>query len=244
MNTALFVTCLGDTFYPDAVEATVDVLSRLGCSVDCPPGQTCCGQPMFNAGYFDQARSVARHFVKVFAETTGPIIAPSSSCAAMVRNHFPRLFRDSADELALAEAVGERTFEFCEYLVKHLDVDLAAMGARFDGSVTFHCSCHFRELGLWDEPVDLIGRIPGLRYVPLENIDHCCGFGGTFSVNFPHVSGRMAADKVRAVEATGADWLVFADPGCAMNLTGFANRQGRPLRAMHVAELVRRSLGG
>ncbi len=244
METALFVTCLGDTFYPEAVEATAGVLGRLGCKVACPPRQTCCGQPMFNAGYFDQARSVARHFVEVFSATTGPIIAPSSSCAAMVRVHFRRLFEDSPGELARAEEVGERTFEFCEYLVKHLDVDLAAMGARFDGSVTFHCSCHFRQLGLWDEPIELIRRIPGVRYMPLEKIDQCCGFGGTFSVNFPHVSGRMAEDKVRSIEAAGADWLVFADPGCAMNITGYANRQGLALRAMHVAELVQRSLGG
>jgi L-lactate dehydrogenase complex protein LldE len=244
MNASVFVTCLGDTFYPHAVRAAVKVLERMGVTVACPPGQTCCGQPMFNAGYFDQALSVARRFVKVFQDTQGFIVTPSSSCAAMVRHFYPRLFREDAEGLKAAQAVGERTFEFCEFLVKHLKVDLTGRGARFEDSVTFHYSCHFRPLGIKEEPINLIRQIAGLEYFPLKKIDNCCGFGGTFSLNFPHVSGAMAADKVQCIKETGADWLVFADAGCAMNITGYANRAGTPVKAMHIAELIEKALGG
>jgi L-lactate dehydrogenase complex protein LldE len=192
---------------------------------------------MFNAGYFDQAKSVARHFLDVFSRTEGPIIAPSSSCAAMVRLHYPRLVGDD-DRL---EAVASRTFEFSEYLVKHLDADL---DAAFKGSVTFHRSCHFRSLGMEKEPIDLIQRIKDIEYIPLEKMEQCCGFGGTFSLNFPHVSQKMAAEKVACIRRTGAEWLVFADPGCAMNILGYAHRTGAPLKAMHLAELLDRAMGG
>jgi len=244
MNAAVFVTCLGDTFYPGAVRAAVRVLRKLGVNVACPPKQTCCGQPMYNAGYFDRARPVARHFIDVFKETEGPIVAPSSSCAAMVRKHFPRLFRDDLKYLRAAKAVGERTFEFCEFLVHHLDLDPNQFGAYLEESVTFHYSCHFRALGIRNEPVKLIQSIPGVRYIPLERMDECCGFGGTFSLNFPHVSGAMVADKVQSILDTGAGCLVFADAGCAMNITGYANRINQPIRAMHIAELIDRALGG
>ena len=240
----LFVTCLGDTFYPDAVGATVRVLERLGFKMTSPAGQTCCGQPLFNAGYFDQAKGVARHFLDVFSKTTGPIITPYSSCAGMVRDHYPRLFEDEPEERERALAVGARTFEFTEFLVKHLDVDLAALGARFEESVTFHYSCHFRAIEIRDEPVALIRQIDGIDYLPLENMEQCCGFGGSFSIHFPHLSGKMAAEKVEAIRKTGARWLVFSDAGCAMNITGTARRNGTPIRAMHLAELIDRALGG
>jgi L-lactate dehydrogenase complex protein LldE len=244
MNANIFVTCLADTFYPGFARAAVGLLERFGMKVACPPGQTCCGQPMFNAGYFGEARAVAARFLDVFEGTTGPIVAPSSSCAAMVRTHYARLFRDAPEQLERAREVGERTFELCEFLVRELDVDLAAEGAFFEGSVTFHRSCHYRRLGISEEPIDLIRQIAGLRYLPLDGIDECCGFGGTFSVNFPEVSGAMAAAKLERIERTGADWLIVADPGCAMNITGYANRVGRPLPVLHVAELIERALGG
>jgi L-lactate dehydrogenase complex protein LldE len=244
MDLTLFVTCLGDTFYPGAVRSALNVLRRLGFKVAVPHDQTCCGQPMFNAGYFDQARVVARRFLDVFVTTAGPIVTPSSSCAAMIREHYPRLFRDDPGNLERARSVGSRTYEFSQFLVQRIGVNLAALGARFEGSATFHRSCHFRPLGVVDEPVDLIRQIDGLDYRPLERMEQCCGFGGTFAVNFPHVSERMTEDKLACIERTGADRLIFADAGCAMNLTGYASRVGRPLEAMHIAELIDRSLGG
>ena len=244
MKASVFVTCLGDTFYPGAVRAARNVLERLGLDVACPGEQTCCGQPMFNAGYLDRARSVAGHFLKVFAETDGPIVCPSSSCAAMVRVHFERLFQDSETELGAARAVGKRTYEFSEFLVKELHADPAALGAHLDKSVTFHKSCHFRALGIDGEPIDLITRIPGIRYSPLDGIDQCCGFGGTFSLNFPHISAEMASRKAASIVETGAELLVFADPGCAMNITGYANREGKPIKAVHIAELIEQALEG
>lgn len=243
MKATVFVTCLADTFYPSAAWAMVVVLERLGYRPTCPGDQTCCGQPMFNAGHFDASQAVARHFVKVFKDTAGPIIAPSGSCVAMVRHHYPRLFRDDARLRAEAEKVARRTYEFSEFLVKHANVDLADMGARFDDSVTYHFSCHFRPLGLTDEPVRLIQQIGEIDYRPLERLDQCCGFGGTFSVHMPHLSKGLVEDKVRCVLATQANWLVFSDAGCVMNITGYANRIGTPLRALHLAELIERSLG-
>jgi len=244
MKGILFVTCLGDTFYPGAVRAAVRVLERSGMEVRCPPDQTCCGQPMFNAGYFDRSAGVARRFLKVFGDTEDPIIAPSSSCAAMVRVHYPRLFRDDPKALEVARCIGERTYEFCEFLVNHLEVNLAEMGARFEESVTYHHSCHFRGLASGNDPVDLIEQIPDIRYIPLKEMDTCCGFGGTFSLNLPHVSGNMTARKLQCILDTGADWLVFADPGCALNITGYAHRIGKPVKAMHIAELIHKALGG
>lgn len=244
MEAALFVTCLADTFFPDAARATLRVLEKLGYKVACPPGQTCCGQPMFNAGYFEQALPVAKHFLEVFEETSGPIIAPSSSCAAMVRVHYPRLFQDDPALLERAARVGGRVFELCEFLCKELNADLSRHGARFEDSVTFHMSCHFRALEVRDEPIRLIKQIAGIEYIPLEKMEECCGFGGTFSVNFPHISERMAADKLECIRKTGAKRLIFADPGCAVNILGYAHRRATPLKAMHIAELIDGALGG
>jgi len=243
MNATLFVTCLADTFYPEAAVATLRVLRRLGYHVRCPDGQTCCGQPMFNAGHFDQSSTAARHFVDVFRDAQGPIIGPSSSCVAMVRQHYDRLFADDPAYRQAAAELAKRTFEFSEFLVKHVRLDPAAMGARFNDSVTYHYSCHFRPLGIVDEPISLIQRIPGIDYRPLERLTQCCGFGGTFSVNFPHVSEGMVRDKVDCIRRTGANWLIFSDAGCAMNITGYANRTGQPIQAMHLAQLIDQSLG-
>ncbi|MBU1701974.1 MAG: (Fe-S)-binding protein [Candidatus Eisenbacteria bacterium] len=243
MKATLFVTCLGDTFYPRIGRATLRVLERIGHIVSVPRDQTCCGQPMFNAGYFDEARAVARRFLDLFDETTGPIIAPSSSCAAMVRLHYPELFKEEALYRAKADTVGKRTFEFCEFLVHQQKFRMADWGGRFDRSVTFHRSCHYRGLGIKEEPIDLIKQIPGIRYIPLEKIDQCCGFGGTFSLNLPHVSRAMAAEKVEAIQRSGAELLIYADPGCLMNITGYAHRIGAELPVLHIAELLDQAMG-
>jgi L-lactate dehydrogenase complex protein LldE len=198
---------------------------------------------MFNAGYFDEARRVARNFLDIFDRTNGPIVAPSSSCAAMVRLHYPELFKDDAEYAGKARAVGERTFEFCEFLVRRLKFDFGDSGRRFEHAVTFHRSCHYRGLGITDEPADLIRKIPGIRYIPLAGSEECCGFGGAFSLYLPHISREMAAEKVASIRATGAELLIYADPGCIMNITGYAHRNGIELPVMHIAELLDASMG-
>ena len=199
---------------------------------------------MYNAGYFDQSREVARHTVKVFLDSDSPIIVPSSSCAAMIKYHYLELFKDEPEWLRKAKQVSERVFEFVQFLVLELKVDLSQFKLRFDESVTFHRSCHYRSLDIVDEPIDLIKQIPNIKYIPLENIDQCCGFGGTFSVKFPHISEHMVEDKCQAIYNTGADWLIFGDAGCTMNITGYANRISKPIKAMHIAELLDISMKG
>jgi L-lactate dehydrogenase complex protein LldE len=243
MNGTVYITCLGDTFYTDIVKAMRRVLGQFGVDTACPPGQTCCGQPMFNAGYFKDAAKAAAHFIDVFGEMDGPIICPSASCTAMVRDQYPILFKDDPKMLAKANKVAARTFEFTEFVVKELKVDLTDFNAAFDASVTFHYSCHFRHLNMTDEPAELIKQIKGIEYIPLKRMDQCCGFGGTFSVNYPHVSEKMVEDKVKCIRETGAEWLIFADAGCAMNITGYASKSGQPIKAMHIAELIDKAIG-
>ena len=244
MKATLFTTCLGDSYFPEDVAAAVSLLRRLGHEVTWPDAQTCCGQPMFNAGHHEPSARVVRHFLDVFTPTGGTIVAPSSSCAAMVREHFPRLFRDDPARLAQAEALGRRTFELCEFLLKRTNFDPAVAGARFEGAVTCHVSCHYRALELGDAIADLVRRVPGVDYRPLDRWEECCGFGGTFALNVPHVSRAMVKAKVESISRTGAEWLVHGDPGCALNIAGYAKREGIPLKAIHVARFLDRALDG
>jgi len=239
----LFVTCLADTFYPQAAQALVKIIERLGWSWTCPKEQTCCGQPMFNAGYFDQAQKAAKHFIEVFEQTNADIVCPSGSCTAMIRHQYPRLFQNDAPWLERAKKLADRTFEISEYLVNVAKIDFKSLNPKFSDSVTYHYSCHLRPLGVTDEPIRLINQIVGIDYRPLNRIEQCCGFGGTFSINYPHISQALVRDKVQSILDTNAEWLIFSDAGCAMNITGYANRIGKPLRAMHLTELLAKSLG-
>ncbi len=243
MDVKVFITCLADTFYLDVARSLRNVLKKVGVGTTCPPGQTCCGQPMFNAGYFKDARTAACHFIDIYKDIDGDIISPSASCTAMVKEHYPRLFKDDPIMLKESLAISGRIYEFTEYLIKVAKIDLAGMKARFEDSVTFHQSCHFRHLGITDEPANLIKQIGGIEYRPLERIDQCCGFGGTFSVNYPHISKKMVADKVECIRATGASYLVYADAGCAMNILGYANKIGNPVKGLHIAQLIDMATG-
>ncbi len=233
MRVSLFITCLTDTFYPQVGRAVVAVLRRCGCEVDLPDGQTCCGQPMFNNGYHRDAADLARRMIDLF-EDSAYIVTPSGSCCAMVREHYPRLLPGDPRGGALAE----RTFEFVEFLHNVLRIDLRAMGCRYPAAATYHYSCHLRGLGMTDEAVRLLQQIDGLTYRPLERIDQCCGFGGTFAVKFPEISGPMIDDKTNCIRRTGADVLVCNDGGCAMNIAGALHRAGSDIRVRHIAELI------
>lgn len=235
MKVSLMVTCLGEMFYPDACEATVRVLRRVGAEVGFPGAQTCCGQPMFNSGFHRDAREVARHTLGVFASDL-PVVTPSGSCAAMIRLGYPELFHDDPEMARRAEDLAARTFELSEFLVKVLRVE--EVGARFSGRVAYHYACHLRGLGLTDEGVRLIRNVRGVEPVELERWDQCCGFGGSFSVRYPEVSGAIVGDKVDCIVRSGADAVVATDAGCLMNIAGAMRRRGVGTRAMHLAELL------
>ena len=226
---ALFVTCIVDQLFPNVGIAMTNVLERLGYEVDFPAAQTCCGQPAFNSGYPDEARAVARHFLNVFSDAEY-IIVPSGSCTSMIAHHYEDLFREPP-------AVSKRVWEFSRFLTDVACVD--DVGARFDGVVTYHDSCHaLRELQIKDSPRRLLAKVQGLTLREMEAAEECCGFGGTFSVKFPEVSGGMARTKIDSILKTEAGTVVSIDSSCLMQLQGAIQRAGLPIRTMHLAEVL------
>jgi L-lactate dehydrogenase complex protein LldE len=235
LRVSLLVTCLGDALFPEVGVATVRLLRRLGHAVDFPAAQTCCGQPHFNSGYHDDAHALARHTLDAFAGSE-VVVAPSGSCAAMVKLEYPGLFRGDPAWHARAADLARRTHELSDFLVNVLGLE--DVGARFAGRVTYHMACHLRGLGLVTEPERLLRRVRGLEYVPLERADECCGFGGSFAVRYPGISGAMVCDKAALVERTGADAVVATDAGCLMNIAGRLRRTGSRVRALHLAQVL------
>jgi L-lactate dehydrogenase complex protein LldE len=235
-SVTLFIQCLVDTHYPEVAEAMVGVLRRLGISLTCPGDQTCCGQPAFNSGYRRQARNAAQHFIEIF-EDAAIIICPSGSCVNMVRHHYAELLQNDIKWLERARHLAQRTYEFSEYLVDVLGVD--DLGARFDGRVTYHDSCHLlRGIGVRQQPRTLLQHVSGLDFVEMQDSDYCCGFGGTFSVKYPEISDAMVTDKVKNIMHTQADAVVGCDMGCLMNIQGKLSRLGSPIRVMHLAQIL------
>lgn len=233
----LFITCLAEQFFPGVLERMVELLERLDVQVEFPEEQTCCGQPFFNSGFQSEARQVARKWLDIFARTEGYIVSPSGSCVDLVRHHYPELFPAGTPEHSRALEVTSRVREFSEFLVKELHVtDLAA---RFPHKVTYHASCHLlRGLGVSDEPKTLLKNVRDLELVPLEGEQTCCGFGGVFSVIYPEVSKSMMEDKIRAIEASGAEAVVACDAGCLMNIAGGIRRSGSHIQALHLIDVL------
>jgi L-lactate dehydrogenase complex protein LldE len=233
----LFVTCLVDAFYPNVGAATVELLERLGWTVEFPWDQTCCGQPAFNAGFTTEARKMAVHTLEVLDATDGPIVLPSGSCAEMIVHHIPGLVADQPALAARAERVAARTRELTSFLVDELGV--TDVGATASGTVTYHPSCHgLRGLGLTHQPQALIDAVAGAERVELPDATECCGFGGLFSVKMPDVSGAMLTTKLDNVEASGADTLVGGDVSCLMHMEGGLRKRGSSMRVCHIAELL------
>ena len=233
----LFVTCIVDTLYPEIGEAVVRVLERAGVRVEFPPDQTCCGQPAFNAGLWSQAKTMAKHTIRVFEATSGPIVVPSGSCAAMLRHHYLELFRNDPSWLARAEKLAERIFEFTEYLVDRLGI--VDLGAQFNGLLTYHSSCHLlRMLGIDRQPRALLAHVRGARIVELSGTQECCGFGGVFSIEHPELSAAMLDRKIADIAAAGADTVVACDAGCLTHINGGLHRQGKKQRAVHIAQIL------
>jgi L-lactate dehydrogenase complex protein LldE len=229
------ITCLGDALFPDVGVATVHLLRRLGVKVDFPGAQTCCGQPHFNSGYQDYARALARHTIQAFANGQR-VVTPSGSCAAMVKLEYPELFHTDLVWHGRAEDLAHRTHELSDFLVNVLGME--DVGARFAAKATYHMACHLRGLGLTTEPERLLRQVRGLEYIPLERADECCGFGGSFAVRYPGISGAMVQDKAAWIEKTGADTVVATDAGCLMNIAGCLRRRGSKVQPLHLAEVL------
>jgi L-lactate dehydrogenase complex protein LldE len=227
---SLFVTCLVDLFRPEVGEATVRVLERQGVHVDFPADQTCCGQAHFNAGYREEARAMAEHFCEVFAASEA-IVAPSGSCVAMVRRHYPELVGERTARVAA------RTWELTGYLRHVLGAE--DVGAALSAHAVYHGSCHLqRELGTPEDPRALLRHVRGLKVTEPADPDQCCGFGGTFSMTMPEVSTAMADAKIERIRATGASVLVGADTACLLHLEGRMRRQGCASCVMHIAQVL------
>ena len=240
MRVSLLVTCLGDALFPEVGVATVRLLRRMGHEVDFPAAQTCCGQPHFNSGYHEDARVLARHTINTFAGA-GTVVSPSGSCTAMVKLEYPELFHDDPSWHARAVELAARTHELSDFLVNVLKVE--DVGARFEGKVCYHMACHLRGLNLLGEPERLLQKVRGLELVPLGRFDECCGFGGSFSVRYPGISGAMVCDKVKFIEESGADAVVATDAGCLMNIAGRLRRIGSRVRALHLAQVLESTAG-
>ena len=238
MKVALFIPCYVDLIYPQVGVSTVRVLRRLGVEVTYPKGQTCCGQPAFNSGFFDEARGVARHFLDVFEnESFDYIVCPSGSCTAMVSHYYPFLFEELPEERERMESLASQAREFSDFLVNVLGVE--DLGAHYKGEAVFHTGCHQRrELGVLEEPQRLLGDVNGLDLLDWENEELCCGFGGTFAVKMPDVSVAMADEKIKALEKSGADTLVSCDSSCLMHLEGRLRRTGHDTRVLHLAQIL------
>jgi L-lactate dehydrogenase complex protein LldE len=240
MRVSLFVTCLADVMYPQVGESVVRLLSRYGCEVDFPQMQICCGQPAFNSGYQDEAREVARGMIRAF-EHSDYMVSPSGSCTGMIHHYYPYLFENEPLWKAKAEALVEKTYEFSQFLVKVLGV--SDMGAIFEEKVTYHPSCHaMRLLGVKEEPMQLLENVKGVEFVELSHKEDCCGFGGTFAVKMADMSEAMVCEKAKHVVETGATVLVGTDMGCLMNIDGRLNKEGKPIRVMHLAELLEKGV--
>ena len=233
---ALLVTCLVDLFRPTVGFAAVALLEQAGCTVEVPRAQTCCGQPAYNSGDRADAKAIARQVIAAFAGYDY-VVAPSGSCAGMVKVHYPELFADEAETLAAAKELASRTHELVSFLV---DVrGMTEVAARWDRSAAFHDSCSsLREIGVKAQPRRLLASVAGLRLHELPSAEMCCGFGGTFCVKYPEISDKMVSDKAAEIAATGADAVLAGDLGCLLNIAGKLLRLGVPVEARHIAEVL------
>jgi L-lactate dehydrogenase complex protein LldE len=231
----LFVTCLVDLIRPSVGFATAKLLHDAGCSVEVPP-QSCCGQPAFNSGDRATAIEIAQQVIEAFSPYDY-VVAPSGSCAGMLKVHYPELFRGDPNWQPRADALAEKTYELVSFLVDVCGVDRVT--ARLDATATYHDSCSgLRELGVRDQPRRLLATVAGLRLAEMGDANVCCGFGGTFCVKYPEISNAIVGKKAAAIMATGADLLLAGDLGCLMNMAGKLQRDGANVQARHVAEVL------
>lgn len=235
MNVSIFVPCFIDQLYPNVAFDMVKVLEKAGCTVSYNTNQTCCGQPAFNAGFWGEAKDVCSKFLKDFSDAEY-IIAPSASCVGFVRNYYHKLFDNSSVHNDVKN-LADKTYEFSEFMIKVLQVD--DVGAKLDGKATYHDSCAgLRECHIKQEPRQLLSKVKGLELTEMNDVETCCGFGGTFAVKFEPISIAMADQKVNNAKDTGAQYLISTDMSCLMHLGGYIKNNGTNIRVMHLAEVL------
>lgn len=235
MNVQLFIPCFVDQLYPQTAFNMVKVLKKAGCTVDYNVNQTCCGQPAFNAGFWDEARAVCSKFISDFGGSDY-IVAPSASCTGFVRNYYTKLFDNSTRHNEVKD-LQKRTFEFTEFLVNVLHVD--SFGASFHVKATYHDSCAgLRECRIKEEPRKLLSNVEGLQLVEMNDVETCCGFGGTFAVKFDSISIGMADQKALNARDTGAECIISTDHSCLMHLDGYIKKKGLGIQTMHIADVL------
>jgi len=235
MRVSLFIPCFIDQLYPRVGISVVEVLERLGHQVRFAESVTCCGQPAFNSGFWDESRQVAERAIHAF-QNAEAVVIPSGSCGAMIRVFYPELFANTPLQ-SQATALAAKTFEFSEFLVDKLGV--TDLGAKFDATVTFHDGCHgLRELNVKTQPRKLLEHVRGLKLAEMNDTATCCGFGGTFAVKFPMISTAMGEAKLSNASGTSAQYIVSNDSSCLMHLQGLIDRQGLPMKTLHLAEVL------
>lgn len=236
MKVAIFITCLSDSIYPRVGEAMARILARSGVKVEFPKTQTCCGQPAFNSGFWEEAKSAAETLISAF-EPYDFVISPSGSCTGMIQHYYPKLFEHDPDKLNKVEDLRAKTYEFSQFMIHVLGVE--DLKASYPYKITYHPSCHgSRLLGVKEEPKMLLDHVNGAMQIPLPFAEDCCGFGGTFAVKMSDISGAMVTEKSDHILETEAEVLVGTDMGCLMNISGNLHYRGEPIRVMHIAELL------
>ncbi|WP_102693919.1 (Fe-S)-binding protein [Rummeliibacillus pycnus] len=236
MKVSLFITCLADVFYSEVGKDVTEILEDLGCEVDFPKNQTCCGQPAYNSGYHKETKTAAKHMIDTFIGADY-VVAPSGSCVMMV-HEFPNLFSENEKEWKLrAQNLADKTYEFTQFIVEVLGKE--DLGAKLNKKATVHTSCHMtRLMGIKEPPQKLLEHVKGLEIVPLPHNYDCCGFGGTFSVKMPEISEQMVDEKVAHIMETDAELLIGSDCSCLMNIKGRLNRKGLPIEVKHIAQVL------
>jgi L-lactate dehydrogenase complex protein LldE len=233
---SLFVTCIVDQLFPEIGMATVEVLERLGYTVDFPPNQVCCSQPAFNTGYRREAAKVACRCLEVLRNEEF-VVVPSGSCASMIAHHFEELFAGNPELLAETRRLAPRVWEFSKFLLEVAQVE--DVGAHYDGVVTFHDSCHgLRTLKIKEGPRRLLANVKGLTLREMDAAEECCGFGGTFSVKFAGISGAMSRTKMESILRTGAGTVVGVDASCLLQIRGVLSRADLPVTTLHLAQVL------
>jgi L-lactate dehydrogenase complex protein LldE len=231
----LFIPCFVDQLYPETALNMIKVLERVGCGVNYNHEQTCCGQPAFNAGYWDHCKEVGEKFIKEF-QNDRYIVSPSANCPGFVKNYYGEMFQNSVLHNQFRQ-VQKNMFEFSDFLVNVLKI--TDLGAKLNGVATFHDSCSgLREYGIHREPRVLLSKVRGLELREMDNTDTCCGFGGMFSVKYENVAVSMAEQKLKAAEAVGAEYIISTDLSCLLHLDGFIKKQGKNIKVMHLIDVL------
>jgi len=240
MNVDAFIPCFIDQLYPDTAKNFINILELAGCKVNYNPEQTCCGQPAFNSGYWKEARTVAVKFLDDF-ESAETVVSPSASCSGFIRNYYKKIFESETDYLKRSDQISKSIFEFSDFLVNHIKV--TEFGSVFNHKVTFHDSCAgLREYGIKKEPRILLQNVKGLELVEMENLDTCCGFGGTFAAKFHSISTAMTEQKVENALKTGAEYIVSTEASCLMNIESYIIKKKLPIKTIHLVDVLAHGL--